>query len=48
MSFDRDIFGTDESGGLGTLLWDAVVLLGVGVMVCWGIPLLLLAIAFFA
>ena len=45
--FDRDIFGAGEPGGLGTLLWDAIVLLGLGIMVCWGLPLLLLAIVFF-
>ena len=47
MSFNRDIFGAGEPGGLGTLLKDAVVLHGLGVVVCWVIPLLLLAIVFF-
>ena len=45
MDFDRDIFGDGEPGGLGTLLWDAVVLLGLAVGVCWGVPLFLLIIA---
>lgn len=40
--FDRDIFGVGEPGGLGTVLWDAVVWLGLGIAVCWGIPLLLM------
>ena len=42
--FNRDIFGADEPGGLGTLLWDAIVLVGSALVVCWGLPLLFLLV----
>ena len=35
-------------GSLGDAIWTGIALLGLGVLVCWGLPLLLLAIIFFA
>lgn len=40
--FNRDIFGAGEPGGLGTVLWQGIVLLGIGSAVIVGTPLLLL------
>ena len=34
-------------GSLGDAIWSGIVLLGLAVAVCWGLPLLLLAIVFF-
>ena len=35
-------------GSLGDAIWTGIVLLALAAVVCWGVPLLLLAIVFFA